>query len=176
MPVLAVSYEVALDDAIAFALFHDSQSPTSRRRRRLLRVGMATLIALIAATIGGLTRAPLLGLVGLGFAFAFWWMFPRRYQTGLRQSVVKLYGEGSNVDVLGPTRLVLDEEFLTETTPTRDVRTRWAAVERCAETADHLFVYVTGNSAVIVPKRSLPPDVTERLASEIRGRMPARAP
>jgi hypothetical protein len=123
-----------------------------------------------------LAREPWLGVIGLAFAFAFWWMFPRRYERGLRDSVAKLYGEGKNLDVLGPTRLELDEEFLTETTPTRSVRTRWAAVERCVETDDHLFVYVTGSTALIVPKRSLATDTAEKLLSEIRAHMPARGP
>src|SRR5919197_44972 len=135
--LLELSYDVTIDDAIAFALFHDAHSPVLRRRRRLLRLGMAMLLAVIAAAVAGLARAPTLGLVGLGFAFAFWWIFPRRYERGLRDSVAKIYGEGKNLDVLGPTRLEVDEEFLTETTPTRSERTRWAAVERCVETADH---------------------------------------
>ena len=175
-PVLAISYDVALDDAIAFAVFHHSDSPLLRRRRRLLRVGMAALLAIIAAAVAGLAQTPALGLVGLAFAFAFWWMFPKRYERGLRGSVAKLYGEGKNLDVLGPTRLEVDEEFLTETTPTRSVRTRWAAVERCVETDEHLFLYVTGSTALIVPKRSLAPETAQNLLSEIRARMPARAP
>jgi hypothetical protein len=179
-PILEVSYDVTLDDAIAFAVFHDSYSPVMRRRRRLLRVGMAVLLAVIAAAVGGLARAPLLGLVGLGFAFAFWWIFPRRYQRGLRESVTRLHGEGKNLDVLGPTKLVLDEEFVTEATPARAVQTRWAAIEHCVDTEEHVFVYVTGSTAVIVPKRSLAPDLAEKLLTEIQERMrppaPARLP
>jgi hypothetical protein len=174
-PLLAVSYDVGLDDEIAFAVFHHSDSPLLKRRRRLLRVGMAALLAIIAATVAGLARAPVLGLVGLGFAFAFWLIFPKRYERGLRDSVAKTYGEGRNLDVLGPTRLELDEEFLTETTPTRAVRTRWEAVERCVDTADHIFVYVTGNTAVIIPKRAIAPAVAEKLVSALRGRIPVRA-
>ena len=174
-PLLELSYDVTIDDAIAFALFHDGHSPALRRRRRLLRLGMAMLLAVIAAAVAGLARAPTLGFVGLGFAFAFWWIFPRRYERGLRESVAKIHDEGNNVDVLGPTRLVLDEEFVTESTPARDVRTRWAAIEQCVDTGDHLFVYVTGSSAVIVPKRSLAPGLAEKLVSEIRQRMPAGA-
>ena len=174
-PALAISYDVSVDDAIAFAVFHHSNSPLLKRRRRVLRVGMAALLAIIAASVAGLARAPVLGFIGLGFAFAFWWIFPRRYERGLRSTVAKIYGEGKNLDVLGPTRLELDEEFLTEITPTRSVQTRWPAVERCVETADHLFIYVTGSTAIIVPKRSLTAEVGEKLLAEIRARVPERA-
>jgi hypothetical protein len=174
-PILELSYDVTVDDAAAFAVFHDSYSPALRRRRHLLRVGMAVLLAVIAASVARLARAPGLGFVGLGFAFAFWWIFPRRYERGLRQSVARLHSEGKNVDLLGPTRLVLDEEFVTEATPARDVRTRWAAIERCVDTDDHVFVYVTGSSAVIVPKRSLAAGQAEKLVAEIHQRIPARA-
>src|SRR5918996_6444065 len=166
-PLLAISYDVGLDDAIAFAVFHHSDSPLLRRRRRLLRVGMAALLAIIAAAVAGLAQTPALGLVGLGFAFAFWWIFPKRYERGLRDTVAKLYGEGKNLDVLGPTRLELDDEFLAEITPTRSVRTRWAAVEQCVETSDHLFIYVTGSTAIIVPKRSLTPEVWGTLVDAV---------
>src|SRR5215211_3769047 len=153
-PILEISYDVTLDDAVAFAVFHDSYSPMLRRRR-LLRVGMAVLLAVIAASVAALAHAPLLGLIGLGFAFGFWWIFPRRYERGLRESVARLHAEGKNLDVLGPTKLVLDEEFVAEATPARIVRTRWRAIEQCVDTVDHVFVYVTGSTALIVPKRSL---------------------
>jgi len=173
-PFLELSYDVTLEDVTAFAVFHDSHSPALRRRRRILRVGMATLLAVIAASVAALARAPVLGFVGLGFAFAFWWIFPKRYELGLRQSVAKLHHEGKNLDVLGPTRLALDEEFVTEATPARDVRTRWAAIERCVESDDHIFLYVTGSTAVIVPKRALAPALAEKLVAELQQRSPAR--
>jgi hypothetical protein len=169
-PVMETSYDVSLDDAVAFAVHHHQTSPLLRRRRHFLRLGLSMLLAIIAATVGGLLNRPLIGLMGLAFALAFWFVFPWRYLRGLRESVTRLYGEGKNVDLLGPTRLVLDDEYLTETTPTREVRTRWAAVERCVDTPTHLFVYVTGSTALIVPKRSLGPGEVERLVAEIEKR------
>lgn len=174
-PILEVSYDVTVNDAVAFAVYHHHASPLLRRRRRFLRVGMSALLAMIAATIAGVSGRPVLGMVGLAFAFGFWLIFPRRYEKGLRESVAKLYTEGKNLDLLGPTKLVLDTEGMTESTPTRDSRSRWAVVERCVETEDHVFVYLTGDSGVIVPKRSLRPGEAERLIAEVRQRMPSRS-
>ena len=172
---LEVEYEVTLEDVTQFALHHHRTSPTLKRRRRLLRLGMAALLIVIATVVGAVAKAPVLGMVGLVFAVAFYWMFPRRYERGLRDTVAKMYSEGKNLDVLGKTRLVLDDAFILESTPTRDVRTRWNAVEAMVETETHVFVYVTGSTALVVPKRDLDGETLTRFVQSVRAHLPQGA-
>lgn len=172
-PILELEYDVKMEDAIEFALFHHRQSPSLKKRRRVLRLGLSALLVVMAGVIAGIAKAPVLGLIGFVFALLFWWFFPRRFERGLRETVVRMYSEGKNMGVLGPTKLVLEEDLITESTPTRDVRTRWPAVERCIETPMHVFVYVTGSSALIVPKRDIGEEGAKRLLEEVRSRMPA---
>ncbi|MBX5480808.1 MAG: YcxB family protein [Myxococcaceae bacterium] len=174
-PLMELKYEVTLEDATEFALYHHRHSPTLVRRRRFLRVGMCGLLAIVAGAVGALARSPFLGAVGFAFALAFWFMFPRRYERGLRETVAKLYAEGKNLDVLGPTTLTLDEEFITETTPTREVRTRWGAVERVVDAPMHVFIYVTGSTALILPRRDLGEEASAKLLNELRARVPVHA-
>jgi hypothetical protein len=170
---MELEYEVTLEDVTAFALFHHAHSPHLRRRRRLLRVGLAGTLVLVAAVVATLARSPLLATVGLAFALAFYWMFPRRYERGLRESVAKMYAEGKNLDVLGKTKLSLDDAFIVESTATRDVRTRWSAVEALVDTDLHLFIYVTGSTALVVPKRDLPAQTLNRFVETVRAHLPA---
>lgn len=172
MAPLELSYDVTLEDATEFALYHHAHSPHLLKRRRLMRLGMTALLVLIAGVFAGVTRSPLLGVVGFGFACLFWWIFPRRYERGLRETVTKMYGEGKNVGVLGQTKLIIDEEFLTEATPTRDVRTRWSAVEKVVDEKMHIYVYVTGSTALILPKRDLGDEATKQLLAQLTARVP----
>ncbi len=171
--LLEVAYEVTLEDVTAFALFHHAHSPHLKRRRRILQVGLAGVMVLVAAVVAAVAKAPLLGIVGLAFAVAFYFMFPKRYERGLRDSVAKMYAEGKNLDVLGKTKLVMDDDFILESTPTRDVRTRWSAVEGVVETEQHVFVYVTGSTALVVPRRDVPEPLLAQFVERVRGHLPA---
>ena len=171
--LLELEYEVTLEDVTAFALFHHRHSPHLLRRRRILRVGMAAVMVVVAAVVAAVARAPLLGFVGLAFAVLFYFMFPRRYERGLRDNVAKMYAEGKNLDVLGKTKLVIDDDFILESTPTRDVRTRWSAVEGCVETEQHVFVYVTGSTALVIPRRDVPGPLLARFVERVRAQLPA---
>ena len=166
-----LQYEVTLEDAEAFAVFHHQYSPMLQRRARMLRLGLSVVIAAIAGTIGALTGQTVMALVGLGIALAYWFLFPRRYLKGLRQTVRRTYQEGRNTGVLGPTRLVIDEEFVTESTGSREVRTRWSAIEAVEETRDHAFVYITGSSALIIPRRGVDAEKLAAMLAEIRSRL-----
>jgi hypothetical protein len=65
----------------------------------------------------------------------------------------------------------VEEDFLTEATPMREVRTRWAALEACEETPSHVFIYVTGSTALIVPRRGVDAASLDLVVVEIRRRM-----
>ncbi|MHB8879314.1 MAG: YcxB family protein, partial [Myxococcaceae bacterium] len=93
-------------------------------------------------------------LLGTLILAGWWALFPRRLEQMLRRQTARMYQEGENAGVLGPPRLTLDGEWVTERTEVREVRTHWRAVERVVEDQAHLYLYVTSFSAVIVPRRA----------------------
>ena len=109
--------------------------------------GLLLCVAFIAAP------APFWILGGL-ILLAWWRLYPRRIEAISRQSTKRLYSDGRNVGMLGPHVVSFDDEWLSEITSDREVRTRWRAVEKAALTPEHLFLYVSGFSAVIVPLRA----------------------
>lgn len=174
-PPLEIEYEVTLEDVTSFALHHHRTSPELKQRRRLLRLGMSSLLVVTATVVGAVAKAPLLGMVGLVFALAFYWMFPRRYERGLRETVARMYAEGKNREVLGPTKLTLDDHAIIETAPNRVARTEWRMVEGLAETETHVFVYVTGSTALVVPRRDIDGETMERFIQTVRAHLPSEA-
>jgi predicted tellurium resistance membrane protein TerC len=150
-----LDYELGIDDLVAFARYHHAHSPWLRQRQRVLRYGISlAMLGVIAAVAFLLEAPPGLWAVGVAITVAYALLFPARYDLGLRQNVLRMQGEGKNQDVLGPHRVELGGEAISEITPLREVRTRWPAVERVVETGDHVFVYVTGATALVIPRRA----------------------
>ncbi len=168
-----LAYHVTLDDIHAFNLHYARTSPQSLRSRRSVRFALTFLLGALLCSLGVLSKAPLpFWLMGFLILGGWWAMFPRRLEQMLRRYTERLYASGKNAGVLGPHRLSAGPEWLSESTDVREVRTHWRAVERVEDAGEHLFLYVTAFSAVIVPKRAFatPADAEAfaRLAEERR--------
>jgi hypothetical protein len=163
-------YGLSLEDLVAFALHHERSSPLRRRRRRVLHLGLAFLLAAVVTAVCGLARAPAwFWLFGYAVVVFYFLRFPGRYEKGLRRNVEQAYREGRNLGLLGPHRLTVDPEAITEATALREVRTRWAAVEQVVEAKDHLFVYVSGSTAFVVPRSAFgQPEEASRFVAQVR--------
>ena len=150
-----LAYEVTLDDIHAFNLHYARTAPHARRSRRSVRLALTLLLATLLCSLGVLSKAPLpFWLLGTLILAGWWAVFPSRVEQMTRRHTERMYAEGQNAGVLGPHRLTLDPEWLCERTDVREVRTHWRAVEQVVEDAQHLYLYVTAFSAVIVPKRA----------------------
>ena len=152
---MRVSFEITLDDIHAFNAHYAQSSLLPRRSRRMVRAALTLTLVCLLFALGMAIRAPIaFWILGALILIGWWKIYPRRIEAITRQSTQRLYAEGKNAGMLGPHTVELGEEWLTESSSEREVRTRWRAAERVAVTDTHVFLYVTGFSAVIVPVRA----------------------
>lgn len=152
---LRVRYELVLEDIHAFNLFHAHHAPVSVRSRRNVRFALSLLLFALLLSLGLWIRAPMLfWLTGLVILAAWYALFPSRMDQMTRRHTERTYSTGRNEGVLGPFELVLEPDWLVERSELREVRTRWRAVENVVSTQAHLFLYISGFSAIICPKRA----------------------
>jgi hypothetical protein len=150
-----VSFEVLLEDIHAFNHHYATTAALPRRNQQRVRLALSLTLACLLLALGAAISAPVpFWILGALILLAWWRLYPRRIEAMARQSTKRLYSDGKNIGMLGPHLVAFDDSWLSELTADREVRTRWRAVEKLALTPEHLFLYVSGFSAVIVPLRA----------------------
>ena len=133
----------------------DSTAALPRRNQQLVRFALTLTLAALLFALGVAIAAPAgFWILGGLILLAWWGLYPRRVEALSRAITRRLYSDGKNLGMLGPHEVSFDDEWLSEATADREARTRWRAVEKTVLTQDHLFLYVSGFSAVIVPLRA----------------------
>lgn len=161
---MRISFDVVLEDIHAFNRHYATTAELPRRNQRLVRIALTSTLAALLFALGLAIGAPVpFWILGALILLAWWATYPKRVEAISRASTARLYRDGANVGMLGPHTVELGDEWLSELTPDREVKTRWRAVEKAALTNEHLFLYVSGFSAVIVPLRAFATDA-ERTA------------
>lgn len=152
---MRVSFDITLEDIHAFNAHYAQTSALPQRSRKMVRGALTLTLGALLLALGMAIRAPAaFWITGVLILFGWWQFYPRRVEAMTRRSTQRLYGEGKNAGMLGPHAVTLEPQWLAETSSEREVRTRWRSVERLALTDAHIFLYVTGFSAVIVPLRA----------------------
>lgn len=152
---MRVSFEILLEDIHAFNRHYATTAALPRRNQQWVRIALTLTLASLLLALGAAISAPVpFWILGALILLAWWRLYPRRIEAISRQSTKRLYADGKNVGMLGPHVVAFDDTWLSELTADREVRTKWRAVEKVVLTAEHLFLYVSGFSAVIVPLRA----------------------
>ena len=147
---MQVSFELTLEDLHAFNAHYARTAALPRAGRARVRLALTLTLAALLFALGLAIRAPAsFWITGVLILFGWWQLYPRRVEAMTRRSTRRLYSEGKNAGLLGPHQVTLEPAWLCESSGVREVRTRWTAVEKVAVTDEHLFLYVTGFSAVI---------------------------
>ncbi len=121
----------------------------------MVRLVLTLLLSALLAALGAWIRAPLPFWLTGALIIALWWsVYPHRVAALARASTERSYREGKNRGLLGPHRVTVDAEWLTEATDEREHRTRWRAMEKVERAGEYVFLYVSGFSAVVVPERA----------------------
>jgi hypothetical protein len=158
-PALEAKYEITLDDVHAFNAHYGKTSPVARRARRTARFGLTAMLAVLLGALGYGIRAPLpFWILGGAILLVFFAIFPRRVERLIRLHTARSYADGANKGLLGPHRLTALKDWLIEQSKWREQRTHWRAVERVEQSPHHLFIYVSGFTAIVIPRRAFDSD------------------
>lgn len=155
---MSIDFHLQREDLVAFALFQQKHSPAARKQRRLRMViwGVA-LVVLLASLIrrGILSTDDWLLMAGTVLLLAGVFVsLPQIREWRLRKAIERMYGEGRNVLLYGPRRVVLTPKSLSNSSPNSQSETRWIAIEKIVDTEKALYIYLSSVSGVIIPRRA----------------------
>ena len=148
-----IEYEISTDDLLAFHLYQNEQSLALRG----CRWGFQLIIGLITAAgsvIYFMLRDYLMASVWLVAAVLLVVLAPRVLRGSIKRQIVRLYRLGKYRGSIGKHRISLTPEAMVNSTEESKARVLWRDVEKIAATDEHLFLYTSAETAIVVPKRA----------------------
>ncbi len=83
------------------------------------------------------------------------------------------YSEGKNVTLLGYQELILDSHALVVRNEYFESRYTWEALEKMSLSANHIFVYVSVGSAIVIPRQSINEKVYQDVENFLKKKLDA---
>lgn len=146
--MMAVEFEAMHEDMAAFQAFVTTGIRKAVRTPAYYR-SLAILIAFVAISISGLVdfslHPPTVIAVLILFAI-FWLIISRMYKRAASP-----LDHGS---LVGPRRVVVDEDGIQQVAPLHESRTKWQGVLSVDETGTHVFLMTDRLAGYIVPRRA----------------------
>lgn len=146
-----LEYSVDDNDLVAFQEHHFATSPTMRKAQNRNRYGVAAFYLLLGA--GFLAAGQTGGAVGLALVAALWpvW-YPSYARRTLRKRARAMAGEGDNSNVYGPHQIGVEGSEVVVNSPSGTSRIRASSLARVDATDTHLFIYLSGVHALLIPR------------------------
>jgi hypothetical protein len=150
-----IEYEVREQDLIAFnehQLKSSASLQKSMRRHQTLIPGLLGVIALFL----WFYYQDTLSFMYVGVLAVAWALFtPLYFRWSLRRQIRRLYTEEEKTSILGANTLRVEPKALVEINRNGESRVNWDEVLRIETTRRYAFLFVTLDSALIIPRATL---------------------
>lgn len=187
MTSIKINYTVTIEDLVAFNEDYFLNSAILQKRFRKER-----LFVLASFLIGGLIFA-FLALIdnpnsSSRYLFSIFICFlclapglliyafiPRSTKNTIKTRAKKAFSEGKNTTLLGYQELVLDAKAITVRNEYFESSYTWEALEKMSLTANHIFVYISVGSAIVIPKQSIDKEQLQAVESFLEEKLGAQS-
>ncbi|MEN9572552.1 MAG: hypothetical protein RL514_407 [Verrucomicrobiota bacterium] len=158
---LTIECEVTKDDVVEFNQYHNRHSPFGRQQYSRMLFRFPAVWLLVFAVIwffssqqSGTPLQSFLELSPLLYGLIFYLLYaPFAFRRAIQRAVNGMLEEGKRSGLLGRHRITLTPESVVEATEFSQASTSWRAVEGVVEFGNHVFIYNTAMSAIVVPRR-----------------------
>jgi hypothetical protein len=153
---MIVEFNLAPSDYVAFSLYHNAHTPAMQKKVRSLRFGLPLVwlaILLLPLAFGKPFDGGDVAFLALGILWVL--ILPSFLRWSVRRTHARYYERGIVNGQIGLHRVELTDTGFRDSTPVTDWHVAWSAVDRVAEDAEHLFVYVGPHAAHVIPKAAL---------------------
>jgi len=149
---LRLEYTVGVPDLMAIVERNaDASLPKVSATRFALSAILGSLVAVFALLAMGANAWPVALAIGAGAALGMSLLLPGHVRRKVLARMARRLAEPANAPMLGPRTLAIDTAGMTLTSPTAELRYRWAALQKLVVTPGRLLLYVSGMQAHAIP-------------------------
>lgn len=179
--MINISFNVAKDDALAFACHYYGTSPTVRSTRVRAQITFVlTLTAFGLLVLSGGDRLRPLGIGLLAGAGLFAVRYPSWNRSALRKSAEKMIAESAYGKAFGRYTLAITEDGVASVSPAGESKYAWNAINRVTLTPEYLFIFLAGPQGFPIPRAQVPDSAIQEVKafveSHMRNTEPAATP
>ena len=154
---MTLTYKLELEDWLAFNRFYRQTSPVVQKQMRASKI-LYTLMfmsLMFAALVGFYKRIDAVGVIStLIFGLIIYVLIGQSGDKNSDKSARQIYESGQNKTLRAPATLTIDPNCLATVSALSESKLKWPLVEKIATTADYIFIYISANNALIIPKRA----------------------
>lgn len=154
---MELNYKLTEEDYVDFNVFHAKNSQTVQKQVKLQRILVPLMYIVLAVLAANFFDMPFLVLfIPFLVAAILWFLFyPVYFYRLIKRNVAKMIREGKNDAVLGQHTMIFTDQGLREISPKGEMSVSWSGIENYGEDDSGFYLYNSGMSALIIPKREL---------------------
>ena len=154
---MELNYKLTEEDYIDFNVFHAKNSKAVQKQVTIQRI-LVPVIYLVLAILVSVVMDIQFFLIFIPVLIVniLWFIFyPAYFYRLIKRNSTKMMREGKNVGVLGAHRMIFTEDGLREISPKGEMSISWSGIETFGEDHAGFYLYNSGMSALIIPKKEL---------------------
>lgn len=154
---MELNYKLTEEDYIDFNLFHAKNSKALKKQITMQRVLVPVMYIVLAILASVFLDMPFLVILIPFLIMGILWIifYPAYYYRLIKRNATKMLREGKNDGVLGAHTIIFTEDGLREISPKGEMSISWSGIESFGENDAGFYLYNSGMSALIIPKREL---------------------
>ncbi|MGG1678274.1 YcxB family protein [Neobacillus sp. NRS-1170] len=154
---MEIRYHLTEEDYLNFNMFHVKNSKAAMHSLNIQRYLLPVIFiiaAYLASTYGDL---PFVEAFVIYFITAVLWIlfYPKFFFRHVKRMTMKMMKEGKNEGMLGDHVLRMTDEGIVDSSANGETRVNWAGIVEMKEDQNYIYLYNSGVSACILPKRDL---------------------
>lgn len=154
---MKIDYNLTEEDYLKFNMFHIKNSKAATKSLNLQRFLGPIFFIVFAYIFSMIAEIAFLGLLITFLIVSLLWVifYPKYFYSHVSRQTRKMIQEGENEGLLGNHHLLMTEEGIIETTSSGETKVTWASLKEFKEDEDNFYLYNSGLSAIILPKRNV---------------------
>lgn len=154
---MELNYKLNEEDYLDFNLFHAKNSPAVQKQVTMQRIFVPVLYIVLAILASIFLDMPFLILFIPFLIIGILWsiFYPAYFYRLIKRNATKMMREGKNEGVLGAHKMIFTEDGLREISPKGELSISWSGIENFGEGPSGFYLYNSGLSALIIPKKEL---------------------
>lgn len=150
-----IEYEVRDRDLLAFNEHLAFETAPVKKHFRRHQAQVPGFMVLISLLLWFYYKDTLSALYVAVLALAWGFGVPAYLKWSMRRQLSRLYSQEDKDAVLGRFSLRIEKQDLVETSSRGETRTPWADILRIEATPKYAFIFVTRESALIIPRATV---------------------
>jgi hypothetical protein len=167
MTTLVLKYTTSIEDLLAFTEYYQRNSVSFRRnlrKQQFLYLGGSLIGGLLFAYLALQDKSDPEGSVLTGIlalllcaspGILIFALLPRMTYKSACSQIRKAFEDGKNTTIFGEQELTINDDALTIRGNFHELRMMWEAIEKMCTTPNHIFLYTSAASGIVIPKQSV---------------------